>query len=65
VWLLIGVTRYNKAQLEWMRPDEQDTSYLLLRIAGKDYRIKFANSAAVTATITEIIGSDTVVNLND
>jgi hypothetical protein len=65
VWILIGATRYNKSQIEWIRPDEQDASYLAIRVAGKDFRIARANSAAVTAAIAEIIGADTVVSLND
>lgn len=65
MWILIGTTRYAKSAIEWMRPDEQDNSYLLLRVAGEEYRIARANSAAVTAAITEIIGADTIVSLND
>lgn len=65
MWILIGTVRFNKNQIEWIQPDEQDSSYLRLRVAGKDYRIRFANSSAVTAALTEIIGADTVVSLND
>ena len=65
MWILIGSRRYNKSQLEWIEPDEQDAKYLKLRLAGRDLRIGFASSSAATAALTEILGADTIVNLND
>ena len=65
MWILIGTRRYNKSQLEWIEPDEQDPKYLRMRVAGKDYRIGFASSGAATAALTEILGADTIISLND
>lgn len=65
MWLLIGTRRYNKALLEWIEPDAQDAKYLRARIAGEDYRFGFASSVAATAALSEILGADTVVSLND
>jgi hypothetical protein len=65
MWLLIGTRRYNKAHLEWIQVDEQDARYLQLRIAGEDFRIPFSTSSAATAALTEILGADTIVSLND
>jgi hypothetical protein len=61
VWVIINGRRYNKAQIGWMQADGQDSSVLLMSVSGNDVRVKLANSGAVTAAITAIIGSDTVV----
>jgi hypothetical protein len=65
MWILIGTRRYNKALVEFVDIDPQDNKYLVMRIANKDYRIAFASSSAASSALTEILGADTIVNLND